>query len=59
MFIGRSSGILTIGDRGSVSKRIHLFEKIAALPTITSTIPIIMREANFHEIIAYTLSIHR
>ena len=29
------------------------------MPTITSAIPITMREANFHEIIVYTLSIQR
>jgi len=47
------------GIEGHSRKRFHLFEKIAALPTITSAIPITMREANFHEIIVYTLYIRR
>ncbi len=30
----------TTGDRSSVSKRLHLFEKIAAIPTMASASPI-------------------
>lgn len=41
MFIGGSGGIYTIVDRGSASKKGHLSEKIAAMPIVTSTIPII------------------
>jgi len=35
-----AAGLEPEGDRGVASKGVHLFEKIAAMPTIASTIPI-------------------
>ena len=54
-----AAGLEPQGIESQPQKRIHLFEKIAAMPATASTTPITMREANFHEIIVNMLSIRR